>query len=107
MALEINNPSAELTAALEAGMQAGVDLLLEKSNELAPYDDGDLHESGQAVAEGTSGAVGYSAEHAVKQHERLDFNHPRGGQAKFLETAMLANASEIQSAIAEKLRDVL
>lgn len=36
-------------------------------------------------------------------HERLDLNHPRGGQAKFLETALYSNASEYMNGIADKV----
>lgn len=34
--------------------------------------------------------VGYGTEYAVPQHERLDYRHPNGGEAKFLEKGMRA-----------------
>lgn len=36
--------------------------------------------------------LGYGTEYAVVQHERLDFRHPRGGEAKYLERAVYAVA---------------
>jgi len=32
--------------------------------------------------------TGFGTEYAVKQHENLGYRHPRGGQAKYLETAL-------------------
>lgn len=83
--------------------------LLGKAVERAPVDTGDLRGSGYAninnttVAKGTKdgvtligsalatdsdevvGEVGFTAEYALVQHEDLSFNHPQGGQAKYLE----------------------
>lgn len=109
MALEDNTDQVldQIADAWTAAMQAGADELLEASNRLVPVDDGELLASGTAQAEGKEAAVAYTAPHAMKQHERLDFNHPSGGQAKFLETAALANASSIEQAIADAMRNRL
>lgn len=32
--------------------------------------------------------VGFGTEYAIPQHERLDYRHPRGGEAKYLANAM-------------------
>lgn len=32
--------------------------------------------------------VGFGTEYAIPQHERLDYRHPRGGQAKYLASAI-------------------
>ena len=42
--------------------------------------------AGSAVVE-----VGFGALYAPEQHERLDYHHPRGGSAKFLENAYLSS----------------
>ena len=34
--------------------------------------------------------VGFGTVYAVPQHERMDYRHPRGGQAKYLESAVRA-----------------
>lgn len=72
-------------AAQDAMRKAGRELL-KRSNELAPRDDGDLIRSGRVVIDDMSMSVRYTAPHAVFQHERLDWEHGRGG-AKFLEVA--------------------
>lgn len=38
-----------------------------------------------------SGRVVVDQAYAAVQHERLDYNHPRGGQAKYLEEPFLGN----------------
>lgn len=48
--------------------------------------------------------VGYKAPHAVPVHERLDMNHPNGGQAKFLEQPMRTEASKMAEIIRSRLR---
>lgn len=109
MALEDNTSQVigQIADAWTVAMQAGADELLDRSNRLVPVDDGELRDSGVAKAEGKKAAVAYTAPHAMKQHERLDFEHSGGGQAKFLETAALANASAIEQAIAGVMRDQL
>lgn len=39
---------------------------------------------------GLKGTIVFLAEYAEVQHETLSFQHPKGGQAKFLESAMKA-----------------
>lgn len=109
MALESN--VGEVKAALEAAateaMQAGADLLLEKSNQLVPVVTGRLRSTGTARASGTEAVVGYSAPYAIKHHERLNFARQGSGQSKYLETAFHANASTILEEIAATYRKAL
>lgn len=44
-------------------------------------------------------AVSFSQEYAIFVHEDMEANHPNGGEAKFLENAVLRN----QDAISEKI----
>lgn len=97
----------DLDGPIEQGMQAGADLLLDESNRIAPIETGDLIRSGRAVAEGNQAAVGYSSVYAMRQHEELGYRHDPGRQAKFLETALRTNATAIQQAIADEIRDAL
>lgn len=62
----------------------------------APLDEGDLR-GNAGVDESNLDSqgfllVGYSLPYALKQHESLDFNHPQGGKAKFLEDPYNANS---------------
>lgn len=92
--------------------------LLSESVQLAPVDTGDLRGSGSAsinkkiVGTGSkdgnistfappskagdeiSGEVGFSAEYAFRQHEDMTYNHPQGGQAKYLEIPLNRKADQ-------------
>lgn len=50
--------------------------------------------------------VGFSAEYAFVQHEHIEFNHPLGGQAKYLETAIDRLKPALQTMIRKALGGV-
>ncbi len=107
--------SKALNAQIEKALQrnpretarAATDCLLElagRSAQLAPVDTGDLRNDCVATLNGqtifsqqtpilsmvapslkTFGSVGYDLPYALRQHEELGYNHPKGGEAKFLE----------------------
>ena len=45
-----------------------------------------------------------TSNYAAVQHERLDFNHPNGGQAKYLEQPLLAMADDLTRELAETVK---
>lgn len=69
--------------------------LLGKSQEIVPYDKGDLERSGYyGIFDGPQGPaleVGYQEPYAIVQHEDLSLNHPGGREAKYLERPFLEN----------------
>lgn len=101
-----NGPDG-IAAAVERGLQAGADLLLDESNRKAPIEEGNLIRSGVAKAQGDEAAVGYNTPYAVRQHEELGWQHDAGREAKFLENAQRNHANEIQAAIADEIRQAL
>lgn len=94
-----------LEQAAQDGLRDGMKAMLERSNELAPKDDLDLVKSGAVRVDDLTGQVSYSAFHAPFQHEDLEFVHPNGGQAKFLEQA--ADEVDVASYIAARTREDL
>lgn len=58
-------------------------------------------------AEDDAVAIGYRAFWAVWQHERLDYNHPNGGEAKFLEIPLVASGSADMEIVAANVRRAL
>lgn len=102
--------TVDLQNATDEGVREGLDHLLAASRRLVPEEHGDLKASGTVVLESRGkGSVQYgttpeTAEYAVVQHERLDFNHPRGGQAKYLEAAMTREARRIFQILAKAAR---
>lgn len=51
--------------------------------------------------------VSYNTKYAADQHEQILYNHPRGGQAKYLESVLLENSDRILGLIAGKVGDEL
>ena len=80
----------------------GATVILARSDELVPKapkkpsdDTPSLVSTGYVKLHGNDGAeIGYSSVYAHWIHEHTWFHHPHGGQAKFLETAMLEKGQE-------------
>jgi hypothetical protein len=75
--------------AAQDGIEKAAKETLARAKERAPVDTGRLRRSGRVVADDLSATIKFTAPHAFLVHERLDFQHPKGGQAKFLESAAL------------------
>ena len=124
----LNEAIDEIKGDVSEGIQdVGLDLL-RRSVKLAPVRTGDLRGSGyvdfegQEIAKGTdsggviqkpkikkslgnpSAEVGFGVPYAAKQHEEVGYNHPRGGQAKYLEEPMKKNTSRYVELIREKAK---
>lgn len=91
--------------AAQNGLRAGSKAMLARARELAPRDDDDLVKSGGVRVDDLTAQVSFTAFHARFQHEDLDYEHPNGGQAKFLEQAAAEIAVEqyVADYIAEAL----
>ena len=85
-------------------------ILLHSQTEYVPVLSGTLKDSGKVV--GTPGRYpvveigfgGGAVDYAVIQHENLLFNHPRGGQAKYLELAVKDFEPKIDHALEVAVR---
>lgn len=84
---------------LAIDLEEGAKVVLDEARDLVPKESGDLAVSGR-VKRNRGGvntvAVTFDGPYARWIHEHLWFRHPRGGQAKYLEAAMLLKG---QSAI--------
>ena len=49
-------------------------------------------------------AINRGYNYALIQHENLSYNHPNGGQAKFLESAFVEGVERIESRIEQEVR---
>lgn len=82
---------------LDADLEVGAQLVLAESSALVPKLSGDLADSGK-VSRKRGGdntvAIVYTSPYAHWIHENLTFRHPRGGQAKFLETALIVKGPD-------------
>lgn len=101
---------AAVTDAAAVGMRLAMERVLQVSQQRVPFDEGVLQSTGESAVEvnGTTvtGGVGYDGPYAVVQHERLDFVHPNGRQAKYLESAFADEAETIRRILATQIRRV-
>jgi hypothetical protein len=102
---------ARTAAVLPEALLAGGEVIKTAAVEKAPKDSGDLI-GGAAVNPAASDAgrkvrITFDGPYARYQHEHLAFKHPTGGQAKFLEAAMVEKTDDAMQEIAGKIRDGL
>lgn len=72
--------------------------MLDPNPEYQLRDHVEVHVYGNFVS------VSVTGPYAVKQHERLSFRHPRGGEAKFLERPAAKIAAEMEGVLGGVVR---
>lgn len=96
-----------IASAVQDGlMECGADLQ-SKSVQEAPIDTGDLRANCSVTEEPLDVMVGYDLPYAMKQHEELDYHHPKGGKAKYLEDPFNENMDKYVEHIREKAGDAI
>ena len=105
--LDLDGVMAKVRNDLDA-VGDGAQVILKRSDELVPKESGDLASSGR-VNKDRGGlntvAVTYDGPYARYQHENIEFKHPQGGSAKFLELAMLEKGEAAINKAGESLWD--
>lgn len=91
-------------AAMKGLTEAGREVL-KRARELSPTLSGDSDKSGFVATDDLTVQVGFTSIVSMLQHERTEWQHPGGGQAKFLETA--ADEVDVERVIAEAVRSAL
>lgn len=91
------------------GLQLSTELLLGEAVKIVPLEEGTLQHSGKAAVdeESLTGIVSFGTPYAVVQHERLDFRHANGRQAKYLEKPWRENAAKFAQIIAYQIKKAL
>ena len=102
---------ALVLAAAEKAVGTAAEHVLGESTKVVPIEEGTLSRSGRTDTERDGAtvvaAVSYDTPYAVAQHERLDFRHDEGRQAKYLETPLLAEANTVRDIVAAEVRKVI
>lgn len=77
----------EIQTAAFKGMRKLANNILAESQKIVPVDTGTLKESGNVSSDKNTNIVtiSYNTPYARKQHEDNTLNHPKGGEAKYLE----------------------
>jgi hypothetical protein len=89
------------TQRLDDDLAVGAKIILDDSLERVPKRSGGLEKTGTVNRDrggNNTVAILYSSVYARWVHEHLSFKHPFGGEAKFLETAMLVKGSDALNA---------
>ena len=120
MSIDMAAVAAEIRKHIEPALADGAQVVLDRSQELVPRDargradtnGGTLAESGRVNKNLGSGglpivSITYDGPYAAYQHEALEFKHPTGGSAKYLELAMLEKADDALDAIGAEIRKAL
>lgn len=82
---------------LSQDAQAGMEIVLAESQKRVPKESGHLAEGAKVMGYRggkNTATITYDGPYARYVHEHLHFKHPHGGEAKFLETAMLIKGEE-------------
>jgi uncharacterized Zn-binding protein involved in type VI secretion len=66
---------------------------------------GAIHEG--RLGDAVIGIVGFNTPYALVQHERLDFHHPKGGKAKYLEDNLKQRADLYQRNLQDRVAEAL
>jgi hypothetical protein len=125
----LDNAVDEVIEAAEKGLTDDVLMLLGDAVRDAPIEVGDLRGSGHADMGGVTIAKGnknggidvvstetphgleamvtFEEPYALTQHEHLEYQHPRGGKAKYLEDPLKQNATKYRDHIADKIKEAL
>lgn len=90
---------AQLDKAVKKGLFTAGSIMLTEAKKKCPVDTGTLRRSGAVEANSKEAIVSFNTPYAYKQHEDTTLNHPRGGEAKFLEKAAIENAQRAQTAL--------
>lgn len=94
-----------LIADRRKALAVALEYLLSVANQLVPNEEGTLERSGRVqLVDDNTGAVVYDTPYAAVQHERLDYRHSAGRQAKYLEQPMQTEREVILALIAATLR---
>ena len=108
----ISDKLNQAVASSEDGLKEVAEKIFEISQDKAPEDTGQMKKSGfiEYVREGDKlyAVIGYdkddTAPYVVIVHENLDFNHPNGGEAKFLQNADNKVEKDIANIQASKIK---
>lgn len=90
----------ELAAAVESAANKWAQVTLGLAVKRAPVDEGTLRDSAVAVTHRSGDVIlstlSFNTIYAARQHEGFDFAHPKGGEPKYLESAVKDNAGKVE-----------
>lgn len=104
-----NAALAAMKAGAVRGVRLGAEHVLQVSNGRVPIEEATLERSGVVSVDenDVTAAVSYDTPYAVAQHERLDYQHDDGREAKYLERTLHEENGTVNEIIAAQVRRAL
>jgi len=109
----LNQMSAKMKRAARIAIEDCLLDLQSRAVPLAPISEGggDLRGSCSVdvkiVGDEIVGYIGFDTPYALKQHEELNYQHPRGGQAKYLEEPFNAKKDGYERYVAQAVKEAI
>lgn len=98
---------AQQRAPIDTGdLRGSVEVTIDDNIIAAGIKGGGLIRLGVPV-EGAKGTVSFNTKYAARQHEQTAYDHPQGGQAKYLESVLAEYQDRILNLIAGGITDEL
>ncbi|MER6171362.1 hypothetical protein [Streptosporangium sp. NPDC001681] len=97
--------SAQIKRSAVLGLRKSAEAVLATARHNAPHESGDLERSGAPSVDASRlvAAVSFDTPYAVRQHEEMDYDHPKKGGAKYLEKALAEEAANVLKILAKHL----
>ena len=91
------------------GLKITAQNILGESQKLVPVDTGTLQKSGTVKFDNQTlkAQISYNTPYALKQHEDATLNHPKGGEAKYLERPFNEKKGELEKNIEFEIDKIL
>lgn len=104
----LDNLTGEVNAAVPFAVGRAAEHVRAVSTELAPVLSGNLRASAEVRAVShTEFRIYYPGPYARYQHYGLDFRHPQGGQALYLQQPMVTEADQCFQIMADTIREAM
>lgn len=91
------------------GLKITAQNILGESQKLVPVDAGTLQKSGAIKVDSQNliAQISYNTPYALKQHEDATLNHPKGGEAKYLERPFNEKSGELEVNVGNEIQKIL
>ena len=106
---DIDGIAARAQAARDRALPQIGAYIRDRSTAIAPRRSGAMAASARVESAAGKVTVRYGTVYAAIQHERADFHHPNGGQAKYLQSVMEDSATQtaVEQIFAAQMKSLL